>query len=217
MPEIIGAEHQFHDEEFAVEWADRFVPSSDRLELFDLIVAELESEVPVNGYVVELGIGPGFLADHVLKAMPEIHYCGVDFSKPMLDIARKRLQSYSARVAYVQADLVNDAWWTEVPERVSAIASTWALHDLGSPKSIEAVYGNCSNVLPDGGVLLNGDLIKPDNTTCEYESGRFEIAKHLEMLSRVGFDRVACLKVFEEEIESPTSAQNYACLRGLKS
>ena len=215
MNEIIGAQHEFHDAEFVAGWADRFAPTSERLKLFSTIFSELKSGTPPNSCVVELGIGPGYLADHLLKAMPEIQYYGVDFSSPMLDIARQRLAPHSSRVAYVQANLVKDDWWTDIPTQVNAIVSTWALHDLGSQENVEAVYKNCAQVLHDGGGLLNGDFIKPDNAIYEYEPGRFEIAQHIAMLRRVGFKSADCLIVLEEEIQSPTAAQNYACFKGV--
>ncbi len=215
MNEVIGAHHEFFDEEFVAGWADRFVPTPERLELFNVILSELKSQIPQNGCVVELGIGPGYLADHLLKVMPEIQYYGVDFSSPMLDIARQRLRPHSARVAYVQADLVMDNWWTGIPASVDAIVSTWALHDLGSQENVEVVYKNCAQVLQEGGMLLNGDFIKPDKAIYEYEPGRFEIVIHIEILRRVGFKNAECLVVLEEEIESPTAAQNYACLKGV--
>lgn len=215
MNEVIGALHEFHDEEFAAGWADRFVPTPERLELFDEILSELESRIPPDGCVVELGIGPGYLADHLLRAMPEIRYHGIDFSTPMLDIARRRLRPYSNRVVYVEADLVQDPWWLSLPTPVHAVVSTWALHDLGSRENVEVVYRSSAQVLRDGGMLLNGDFIKPDEARCEYEPGRFEIAKHIEMLRRVGFRNAECLVVLEEETESPTAAQNYACFRGV--
>jgi len=148
--------------------------------------------------------------------MPEIQYHGIDYSKPMLDIARQRLKSHSARVNYVQADLVKDSWWAEISTPVNAIVSTWALHDLGSQENVALVYKTCAQVLPVGGILLNGDFIKPDNAIHEFESGRFEIAKHIEFLLNVGFKSAECLVVLEEEIKSPTSAQNYACFKAIK-
>ena len=42
------------------------------------------------------------------------------------------------------------------------------------------------------------------------------IATHLGLLRRAGFEAAACLRVFEEELEAPTAAQNYACLRGIR-
>ena len=215
MNEVIGAHHDFHDEEFVAGWADRFVPTPERLELFNIIFSELKSRNPPNRCVVELGIGPGYLADYLLRVMPEIQYYGVDFSSPMLDIARQRLTPHLARVTYVQADLVKDDWWTNIPTPVDTIVSTWALHDLGSQENVEVVYKNCAQVLQDGGMLLNGDFIKPDKAVYEYEPGRFEIAKHIAMLRQVGFKSAECLVVLEEETESPTAAQNYACFKGV--
>lgn len=215
MDDVIGAHHEFHDKEFVAGWAERFVPTPERLELFNIILAELKSRLSPDSCVVELGIGPGYLAEHLLRLMPQIQYHGVDFSSPMLDLARQRLRPYSTRVTYVQADLIKESWWTGIPAPVDAIVSTWSLHDLGSPENIEVVYKDCAQVLQDGGVLLNGDFIKPDNARYEYELGRFEIAKHISILRRVGYKTAECLVVLEEEIESPTAAQNYACFKGV--
>jgi ubiquinone/menaquinone biosynthesis C-methylase UbiE len=217
MEEVIGAHHEFHDEEFVEGWAARFVPTPKRLELFNVILSELKTQIPANGCVVELGIGPGYLADHLLSAMPDIKFYAIDFSGPMLDIARQRLRPHSVRVTYIQADLVKDNWWKYIPMPINVIVSTWALHDLGSQENIERVYRRCAQILHGSGMLLNGDFIKPDNARFEYEPGRFEIVKHIEILSRVGFKNAECLLVLEEEIESPTAAQNYACFKGLIS
>lgn len=216
MNEIIGADHEFHDEEFVAGWADRFAPTTERLQLFNVILSELKSHIPANSSIVELGIGPGYLAHHLLNAMPEIQYYGIDFSSPMLDIARHRLEPHSTRINYVQADLVKDNWWAEISTPVNAIVSTWALHDLGSQENVAWVYKNCAQVLPAGGILFNGDFIKPDKAIHEYEPGRFEIAKHIEFLLKVGFKTAECLLLLEEECKSPTSAQNYACFKAIK-
>ena len=215
MNDIIGARHEFHDKDFVTGWANRFVPTPERLQLFNLILTELKHHVPSDGNIVEMGIGPGYLADHLLRAMPDIKYFGVDFSEPMLDIALQRLAQHSQRVAYIQADLVKDRWWKDIPVPVNAIVSTWALHDLGSQENVETVYRGCSQTLINNGLLLNGDFIKPDEAIHEYEPGRFEIARHIEMLQRVGFKNVECLLVLEEEIKQPTAAQNYACFKAV--
>lgn len=216
MNEIIGAHHEFHDEEFVTGWADRFVPTPDRLKLFSVIHSELVSAIPSNGHVIELGIGPGYLADYILRVMSGIRYSGIDFSHPMLGIAQQRLKSYSSQVTYIQADLLKDNWWENISDPADAIVSTWSLHDLGSQEYVKAVYKNCMPLLRDGGIFLNGDFIKPDKASHEFEPGRFEIGEHLDILDGVGFKDVECLIVLEEEIESPTAAQNYACLKATR-
>ena len=213
MTAVVGADHEFHDPDYAADWADRFEPTPDRLALFDLMLSELRSRAPRAGRIVELGVGPGYLAAHVLDALPAVRYQAVDFSRPMLDIAARRLRRHADRVTFTRADLLADAWWRALDRPVDAVVSTWALHDLGGQPQVEHVYAGCAKALGDRGLLLNGDFIKPDGARHEYEPGRFPVATHLDLLRRVGFDTAECLRVFEEELEVPTPAQNYACLR----
>lgn len=215
MTSIIGATHEFHDEAFVQGWADRFQPNAKRLKLFHAMYAELEKVVGKNGRIVELGIGPGYLAEFLLAKMPHIHYVGVDFSRPMLDLAQARLASYQARLKFIQADLVNDEWWLNIPQPLDSIVTTWALHDLGSPQHTAHVYQACQRLLPVGGLLLDGDFIKPDQAKQDYEPGRFEIAQHVQLLHQANFRQAECLLVLEQELDNPTSAQNYACFKAI--
>ena len=98
--DFIGAEHEFHSKEFALGWAERFVPTPERLRLFELIYTQLKETIPNDGCVIELGIGPGYLASYLLERMPNISYHGIDFSLPMLEIAQERLQRHSSYVIY---------------------------------------------------------------------------------------------------------------------
>lgn len=215
MSNFVGAQHEFHDAQFARAWADRFVPTPERLQLFDTIIHRLiEGPLPAR-HIVELGIGPGYLAERLLERMPDVTYEGVDFSRPMLDLAAARLTPHAARVRFTQADLVTDDWGTKMSLPVGAIVSTWALHDLGSEANTGRVYQACRALLPAGGVFLNGDFVKPDGTRHDYEAGRFPVARHLDILHEAGFRDVQCLVYLEYEVEHPTSAQNYACLQAV--
>ncbi len=213
MTPIVGADHEFHDPEYAADWAERFEPTPDRLALFDLMLSELRDRVPPDGRIVELGIGPGYLAAHLLDALPAARYHGLDFSRAMLDIAARRLRRHADRATLTRTDVLAKEWYEALDGPVDAIVSTWALHDLGGRRQVEHVYAGCAKALGRQGLLLNGDFIKPDGAAQEYEPGRFPIATHLDLLRRVGFESAECLRVFEEALEAPTPAQNYACLR----
>lgn len=212
----IGADHEFHDKAFAQGWTDRFVPTPERIRLFDLVLSELQSSIPADGCIVELGIGPGYLADHILSVMPYIRYIGIDISRPMLEIANNRLHLFLERLELMQADLIRDNWETIIKGPVSSIVSTWALHDLASQEKIFDVYKKANLALSRNGLLLNGDFIKPEETQHEYEGGRFEISRHVEMLEEIGFKDASCLALFERETVNPTAAQNYACIKAKK-
>jgi SAM-dependent methyltransferase len=215
MKRIIGAEHEFHDSCYAQDWAARFDPTPERLQLFDLIISQLQSRSLPARHILELGIGPGYLASRLLEAIPNVTYEGIDFSRPMLDLAAVRLRNFGDRVRFTQAHLVEDSWERSMSQPVGAILSTWALHDLGSEASTSAVYRKCKFVLPLQGILLNGDFIKPEGATFEYEPGRFPAKRHIEILSDLEFYEVECLGVFELELENPTPAQNYACFKAV--
>ncbi len=211
----VGAEHEFHDTQFVRGWADRFMPSPERIRLFDTIIDSLANHSDASAHIVELGIGPAYLAERLLKKLPNITYEGVDFSKPMLDIAAERLAAYTSRVTFTQADLVNEDWGSKVTLSVESIVSTWALHDLGGEVNTKKVYRDCRNLLSPGGVFLNGDFVKPEDTPHEYEPGRFLVSRHLDILQEVRFNDVQCLIYLEREIDNPTAAQNYACLQAI--
>ena len=215
MTEIIGAMHQFHEAGYAEDWARRFTPTPERLHLFEAILHQLQSAIPAESHVVELGIGPAYLAEYLLGRLPHISYEGVDFSEPMLTQAASRLARFGARVRLQQADLLQDSWTANLSRPPAAIVSTWALHDLGGQAETFQVYRACAPALPEGGILLNGDFIKPDDTRLPFEPGRFPISRHLELLQEAGFSDTRCLHLWEEEIEAPTSAKNYACLLGI--
>lgn len=216
MSGFVGAQHEFHDAAFVRGWADRFVPTAPRLQLFDLILDQIHRPSTPNSHVLELGIGPGYMARHVLERNQTISYEGLDFSDVFFEIARETVGDMLHRVTLTKADLMDQAWPRQLSKRPDAIISTWALHDLGGQQAVADVYARCYETLPAGGVLVNGDFIKPDGTTWEYEPGRFEIARHLELLRLAGFPEPKSLVHLEPNLRDPTPAQNYACLVAVK-
>jgi SAM-dependent methyltransferase len=209
----VGAEHAFHDADFVHGWAKRFRPTPPRTALFELILQELADRLPPGTHLVELGLGPGYLAEHLLQRLPGVRYTGVDFSEPMLTIAQRRLATHGERLTPLRADLLEAGWTRQLQHPVHAIVTTWSLHDLGGEAQTAAVYAACAGALVPGGLFLNGDFIRPAGTRHDYEPGRFGIDRHLALLRGAGFGECDCLALFEEELEAPTPAQNYACLR----
>lgn len=216
MTGFVGAQHEFHDAAFVRGWADRFVPTAPRLQLFDLILEQIRAPGVPNTHVVELGIGPGYMARHILERIPTITYEGLDFSEVFFEIAKETVGDMLPRVTLTKADLMSQNWPASLSQTPGAIISTWALHDLGGQQAIADVYARCYDALPKGGVLVNGDFIKPDGTSFDYEPGRFEVGRHLELLRAAGFADPKSLALFEHNLENPTAAQNYACLVAVK-
>lgn len=216
MVGYVGAQHEFHDADFVRGWADRFVPTAPRLALFDMILGQIREPTVPDKHVVELGLGPGYMARHILERNQVISYEGVDFSEEFFEIAKKTIGELMPRVTLTKADLLDQNWPKSLSRRPGAIISTWALHDLGSQQAIADVYARCYETLPAGGVLVNGDFIKPYGTSWTYEPGRFEIDRHVELLRSAGFSNPRSLAHFEANTGNPTAAQNYACLMAIR-
>jgi len=67
MTGYVGAQHEFHNADFVRGWAKRFVPTPERLRLFDMIEDQIRRGSVSNTHVVELGIGPGYMARRILE------------------------------------------------------------------------------------------------------------------------------------------------------
>ncbi len=96
MSGFVGAQHEFHDAAFVQGWADRFVPTPPRIALFDLILERVSAPGLPNAHVLELGLGPGYMARHILERNPGLSYEGLDFSEEFFDVARKTIGSVHA-------------------------------------------------------------------------------------------------------------------------
>jgi ribosomal-protein-serine acetyltransferase len=212
----IEAIHDFHSKDYVTQWADRFQVTPVRQKLFDHMSDILQGSIAEKATVLELGIGPGYLARHLLNRFPEINYVGLDFSSGMLEISKENLANYSSRLSFIQTDLTKDDWIDQLMDKFEAIVSTWALHDLGSEDKISRVYKNSFSVLKVGGLIVNGDFIKPKELDIPYEAGRLLIDQHIKLLSEHGFKDAVCTQIFDLNLEEPTTANNYACIKGTK-
>ena len=110
MSGYVGAQHEFHDAGFVRGWATRFVPTPERLALFDMIADQISRPSVPHAHVVELGIGPGYMARHILERNRAVSYEGVDFSDAFFEIARETAGDLLSRLTLTKADLMNQSW-----------------------------------------------------------------------------------------------------------
>ena len=89
MRNYVGAQHEFHDAAFVRGWADRFVPTPPRLALFDLILEQIREPGWPDAHVLELGLGPGYMARHILERDANLSYEGLDFSEVFFDVVTR--------------------------------------------------------------------------------------------------------------------------------
>jgi ubiquinone/menaquinone biosynthesis C-methylase UbiE len=100
----------------ARDWADTAMTKRPwRVDFFARIGEELLNLHIAPSSILELGSGPGFLAEHLLLALPSARYTALDFSRAMHDIARERLGQLAERVRFIEADF-RIAGWTRASQ-----------------------------------------------------------------------------------------------------
>jgi ubiquinone/menaquinone biosynthesis C-methylase UbiE len=68
-----------------------YVQAPWRVQFFEKFITELRALDGAPLRILELGAGPGFLAQNILEAIPTVKYTMLDFSQAMHDLARERL------------------------------------------------------------------------------------------------------------------------------
>ena len=101
--------HRFHSMEYVAKWAQD-VGNPVRESVFHHILAQLVLLDDESPHIVELASGPGILAEFLLERLPNATYEGLDYSAPMLSLARERTQRFGERVHLHQVDLREDDW-----------------------------------------------------------------------------------------------------------
>ena len=115
--------------------------------------------------VLELGSGPGFLAEYSLSRCDAIErYTLLDFSQPMLTMSRIRLSAFGGRVSYLQADFKESGWAHKVGALYDAIVTIQAVHELRHKRHALKFYQECRAILNEGGLLLVCDRLPHDDS-----------------------------------------------------
>lgn len=176
-----------------VQWSAGLIEQwPERPAIMAHIRAQIE-RLPFSApHVVELGAGPGPLAELLLAAIPGLTYTGLDSSELLLDYARERLIPYNGRGHLIQTDLNAESWPRQLRGDIHAVVSMQSLHDLGGEAQIDRIYGLARSLLASGGLILNADLVVPPGQDKPDKPGRRTVARHLELLRAHGYERVAC-------------------------
>mgnify|MGYP000069364254 CR=1 FL=1 len=68
------------------------------------IIEEILKHAP-EGHILELGAGPGYLAEHLIRHCPDIQYTAFDFSDAMHALAKRKLMpSELERCRFITGD-----------------------------------------------------------------------------------------------------------------
>ena len=115
----------------ALEWQEQAnVKRPWRKDFFDYYVSLINQKIDQCD-VLELGSGPGFLAQHLLSKLPNIEYTAFDFSEALHQLAQDKLTaSERARAKYIVGSFKEADWQMALTQKYDFIIIHQALHEL---------------------------------------------------------------------------------------
>jgi SAM-dependent methyltransferase len=182
----VPSDHDFFDPVYVKHWSDsiaRYRP--ERKKLFEAFAAEAARMKKGALSVFELGCGPGFLAEALLKNCDIARYTLVDFSPEMLKLSRNRLTKFKDKTVFIQRNFKEDPWTDAIPAGFDLIVSLQAVHELRHASRIPKLYSQLHNLLAPGGSIMICDHV---NSPSGHRAAHFmTVEEHLATFKKAGF------------------------------
>lgn len=179
----------FHDEAEAAAWADAAARKRPwRPLIFDRFVTAVAESSAAAPHILELGSGPGFLAEHVLDRCPTVaRYTLLDFAMPMIQQSRRRLGRHDARTAFVQADFKSEGWPSDAGGPFDLVFSMQAVHELRHKRHAPRLYAQIRAMLSPAAELVVCDHLPELGPTPRHRRLYMSIDENLSALANAGF------------------------------
>jgi len=156
MIEDVPITVDFRRPQHAREWTETAMSLRPwRADFFDTFAEAIEAGASAqNCRVLELGSGPGFLAQRLLSTNSGLAYVAVDFSSTMHELAKQRLGSLAARVEFVERNLKDSDWSLGLGTFDFAVTHQ-AVHELRHKRYATALHDQVRRLLkPSSGYLV---------------------------------------------------------------
>jgi len=147
------------DEEVASVFDDMIKRSTPFYkEVVDLVSKLAVKNIEDNGLIYDLGCSTGtVLIDIFSKGKKDIRLIGVDNSKAMIDIAKKKAKAYGAKVEFIEADILEFEF-----EKADIFISNYTLQFIRPLKREGFVRKIFSSLKENGVFIFSEKLISED-------------------------------------------------------
>jgi len=175
--------------EDAQAWAESAnVKRPWRAEFFSAFVSELVALPTAPLSIIELGSGPGFLAERIVRELPGVHYTLFDFSPSMHQLARGRLGS-QPNLSFVEGDFKREGWSQDLGS-FHAVVTLQSVHELRHKRYASALHLAVRELLHPRGVYLVCDHIAGPGGMTNTEL-YMSVTEQANALIVAGFDSVS--------------------------
>lgn len=179
----------FHDEAEAAAWAEAAARKRPwRPMIFGHFVTAVTGSIVPVPRVLELGSGPGFLAEQVLDRCPSVaRYTLLDFSEAMLAQSRRRLGRHRARTEFLHADFKSDSWPADAGGPFDVVLSLQAVHELRHKRHAPRLYTQIRSLLSPEAQLVVCDHLPDSAPTPRHRVLYMTTIEYLAVLANAGF------------------------------
>jgi len=147
----------FSDPGQARQWAeDATIKRPWRPDFFRAFTNEIRTRFNENAKIIELGSGPGLLAEEILCSCSLRRYVLLDASTAMHDMARDRLLGFDARIAYFTRDFRSENW-TDGLRLFDAVVTMQSVHEVRHWRHVAKLYQQIMSIIVPGGYFLMAD------------------------------------------------------------
>lgn len=131
---------------------------------FDITERVLRAHSVEDGCLLDLGCGDGIATQAMIDRFPISHPTLVDFSTPMLEVAREQFAYSEADVRIVYGDLLGNDWLLEIENSApfDLVISRYAIHHLPHERQ-RSLYAEIFTLLRPGGMFINIEHVKSPN------------------------------------------------------
>lgn len=137
----------------ASAWAETALSKRPaRQDFFAVIANAIQQSAIIKPHILELGSGPGFLAEYLLSHVSPERYSALDFSPAMHPLAQVRLAKQAAQVEWLDRNFKAEHW-TQDFAGFDVVVTLQAVHELRHKQHAPALFRQIRQVLKPQGIL----------------------------------------------------------------
>jgi SAM-dependent methyltransferase len=147
----------------AKEWERTAMLRPFREDFFQAFTTEISEFCKPCINILELGSGPGFLAQYILSCIDGINFSLLDFSDPMHELAKKRLSEIKGSNLHYLLRSFKDIDWADGINNIDVVITNQAVHELSHKRYAPELFVQVQKLLKPEDVLLYCDYYFGDD------------------------------------------------------
>jgi len=159
-----------------------------RYDFFNAIATAITNVEATSLKVLELGAGPGFLAEYLLSKFPNLTYDLFDYSPAMNAISSQRLAPWKNKCRWLTGDFKQNGWSANIGQ-YDLVVTMQAVHELRHKRYATDLHKSVLKLLSTNGVYLMCDHYVGEDGMSNQALYMTPI-EHVESLNTAGFNLV---------------------------